>query len=224
MTGTKPRAAKPAARKRKTRRTRATPTVPDLAAHPEVRELLGGSFMDTFNSTMQTIEWGEEEIAAAMREEPDHADRIWHSFKLLKPTHKLLFTDFIYRSHARELLTRVVARRDTRFATTAECCVACAEMSEITPLNATAAGLYSRVWRLAGFPEIDTRGEHHEALRGREIDDLEAALRTRLKDDARKLPRRIEHCRGCPEWREPHEQLTLTQSPNRELEGGPLCA
>ncbi len=155
---TKPRrAAKTRARKPK---KSSTPTVPDLTKHPQVRAILGDSFLATFNNTMQAIEWGEEEIAAAMRAQPEHADRIWHSFKLLTPTHKMLFTEFVYRSHARELLARVVAGGDTRLGTAAECCVACSEMSLVGPLNVSSSGLYWRMWRLASFPEIHGRGEH----------------------------------------------------------------
>jgi hypothetical protein len=198
------------ARTRRKPTNTADATALDLANVPGVRELVGDSFLDTFVSMMQTIEWAEEEIEFASREHPEQADPIWHSFPLLQTTHELLEQERTYRSHCREILARVAAGEDTRPGTAAECCVACCEMSQLAPLRTAGAGLYVRMWRRAGFPEIDGAGsEHYEALQGPEIDDLERTLRRRLKQDWRRLPRQIEHSRLCPASQAPGAQLTL---------------
>ena len=78
-------------------------------------------------------------------------------------------TEWVYRSHARELLTRAAADHDTRPATAAEMVLACRDISLCMPLNTTAAGLYMRLWRQA-FPDHSVDGidhrPHHCANRG----------------------------------------------------------
>lgn len=182
----------------------------DLTKHPLVREVIGGPVIDTVLATFQALEWAEEEIETAQHEHPQHADRLWHSSKLLCPTHDLMRQEFLYRSHVREILAGVRAGGDTRAGTAVECVIACSESSLVAPLNTAGGGLYFRMWRLAGLPEIDSDSGHYEAMCASTIDELEAQLRKRLKHDSRELPRRIEHCPGCPGWHDTGEQLTLT--------------
>ncbi|HEY3944413.1 MAG TPA: hypothetical protein VGL78_04230 [Solirubrobacteraceae bacterium] len=207
MTNKAPHAAKTRTPKPKKESTQQQ--VPDLTTHPAVKAILGGSLIDSVTAVFTAFGWAEEEIADAQSEHPAHADRLWHASILLRPTHKLLYREPLYRPHAREILARVIARQDTRLATAAECLVACSELSLVAPLTSSAAGLFSRMWRLVGCPDIDGAAEHYEELHASTIDELETETRTRLRDDSRKLPRRIEHCQGCPEWEEPEEQLTL---------------
>lgn len=125
----------------------------------------------------------EEEIRAAQKRHPDRRDQAYHSFGLLVPTHDRMATEFVYRSHARELLERVAASEDTRLGTAAEACCTLADVARATPFRSSAAGLYMRMWRLAGFPtieEFDRAGQHHEALESEVIDDHESQLRRRL--------------------------------------------
>jgi len=170
----------------------------DLAQHPAVRELLGGALIGAIDSTFRRMEWAEEEIDTAGREHPDAADLTWHSFHMLVPTHELMSTEMVYRAHCREILARVVAGEDTRPGTAAECCCVCCETSQVGPLHTAGVGLYLRMWRAAGFPEIDERSVHYEALSGGAIDEYERTLRHRLRRADRHLPEVIEHVARCP--------------------------
>jgi hypothetical protein len=107
-------------------------------------------------------------------------------------------TEMVYRAHCREILARVVACEDTRPGTAAECCCACCETSQVAPLNLAGVGLYLRMWKAAGFPEIDTRGEHYEAITRDAIDAYEQSIRKNLAVDSRQLPDVLEHVPGCP--------------------------
>lgn len=171
----------------------------DLAAHPDLRALIGDSFINAFESTMKIMGWGEDHIEAMCRSHPEHADRIWHSFKLLRPTDDLMGTEMVYRSHCTEILRRVIAHEDTRPGTAAECCIACCETSQLAPLTPAGTGLYLRVWAKAGLPGMDdlTR-EPYEAIRGEVIDEHERVMRRRLTQDWRTLPKVIKHSPRCP--------------------------
>jgi hypothetical protein len=172
----------------------------DLTAHPDVRALLGDSFLDAYESTMRFMGWGEDHIDAMCRSHPEHADRIWHSLKLLRPTADLMRTEMVYRAHCTEILERVIAREDTRPGTAAECCIACCETSMLAPLTPAGTGLYLRLWAKAGLPGMDDIArEPYEALRGKAIDEHERVLRRKLKQDWRTLPEVIEHSPSCPE-------------------------
>ncbi|MEB3372435.1 hypothetical protein [Saccharopolyspora mangrovi] len=135
------------------------------------------------------MEWAEDEISAARRRHPAHADTLHHSFALLTPTSDRMRTEFVYRGHARELLDRVAQGEDTRPATAAEIVLAFCHASQTAPLNTTATGLVFRMWQEA-FPDtpvdIDDQ-EHREQLYGSSIDDAEADTRARLADSSRVL-------------------------------------
>jgi hypothetical protein len=135
----------------------------------------------------EQMEWAEDEISKAQRRHPGSSDRIYHSFKLMTPTHELMGQEFVYRSHVRELLARVIAGQDTRPGTAAEVCLACCESSQLAPLTDTAAGLYGRMWKAAGFPgdQWEDRQVHHEALSSSLIDDAEREMRRKLRNDER---------------------------------------
>jgi hypothetical protein len=166
--------------------------------HPGLREIIGDSFISAFDSAMTLMGWSEEEIESMSRSHPDQADRIWHSFSLLRPTSELMGTEFVYRSHCRELLERVVAGEDTRPGTAAECCIACCETSQIAPFNTAGTGLYMRMWCKAGFPDVDFPREHYEAIKGEAIDENEQLVRKKLARGWRRLPKVIKHSPRCP--------------------------
>jgi hypothetical protein len=153
---------------------------------------LGGILAGLF----EQMEWAEDEIERAQKRHPRHADRIYHSFKLMTPTHELMGTEFVYRSHVREQLARVIAGQDTRPGTAAEVCIACCESSQVAPLTDTACGLYGRMWKAAGFPgdQWDGRQEHHEALSASLIDDAEREMRRKLAQAGRKFA--VDDCQG----------------------------
>ncbi|MCM3884621.1 hypothetical protein [Frankia sp. R82] len=134
-------------------------------------------------------EWAEEEIEAAGKRCPDRQDLLFHGFTLLVPVLPLMATEFVYRSHCREILERVVRGEDTRPGTAAEVCCLCAEISQTVPLTSPAAGLYFRMWAIA-FPDrpiADDRRVHHEALDGSRIDDFEKLARARIGVADRRL-------------------------------------
>jgi hypothetical protein len=140
----------------------------------------------------QQMEWAEEEIELAQRLHPAQADLLWTTFRLLVPTHHLMQTEFVYRSHCRELLERVAGGQDTRPGTSAEVAIACSQTSLVAPLTTSGTGLYLRAWAKA-FPDrpiTDDAGErlaHHEALKGDVIDEHEARARRTLSQPWRRL-------------------------------------
>lgn len=138
----------------------ARPTDPLSAILQESTDLIG--------TTLEQIKWAESEIDAAITRHPAQGDLLYHGFGLLIPTHRLMATEFVSRSHYRELLDRLATGQDTRPGTAAEVCCACCEASLVAPLNSTAAGLYFRMWESA-FPDkppVTDRTRHHEALHG----------------------------------------------------------
>ena len=134
---------------------------------------------NSVNEALETMDWAEEEIESARKSNPGMADTLYHSFSLLRPSSELLSTEFVYRSHAAELLERVAGDGDTRLGTASEvCCLLCA-ISQVAPLSSAASGLYCRMWAMA-FPDKPMfweSGTHHEALEGSRIDDLESVAR-----------------------------------------------
>lgn len=138
-------------------------------------------------TTLEQIEWAESEIDAAITRHPAQGDLLYHGFGLLRPTHRLMATEFVSRSHYRELLDRLATGKDARPGTAAEVCCACYEASLVAPLSSTAAGLYFRMWESAfpDMPPVTDRNPHHEALEGSSIDAVEATSRRTLARDDR---------------------------------------
>ncbi|WP_067903735.1 hypothetical protein [Nocardia vaccinii] len=97
-------------------------------------------------------------------------------------------TEFVYRSHARELLERVAAGADTRPGTAAEVAAAMMATSLAAPLNSTGVGLYLRMWRKAGFLAVGDSGrDYYEDVVGPLIDDAESTTRRKLAIRSRTL-------------------------------------
>ncbi|GAA3852424.1 hypothetical protein GCM10022243_17610 [Saccharothrix violaceirubra] len=145
--------------------------------------------MTTTDTTCLQFLWAEDEIDEATHRHPTKADLLHHSFALLTPTHPLMATEFVHRSHCRDLLDRVAAGTDTRPATAAELCCASCEASQIAPLTRAATGLYFRMWAQA-FPHLPHASDllpHLEAVDGDRIDDLETHHRRTLSIPTRTL-------------------------------------
>jgi hypothetical protein len=144
---------------------------------------------DLIGTTLEQMQWAESEIDAAITRHPAQGDLLHHGFGLLVPTHRLMATEFVSRSHYRELLDRLATGQDTRPGTAAEVCCACSEVSLVTPMSSTAAGLYFRMWESAfpDMPPVTDRTQHHEALEGSSIDALEASSRRALAREDRTL-------------------------------------
>lgn len=175
---------------------------------PPTGELIGGatantdagagallaSVVDELADAFAVIGWAEDEIVRAISRHREHADTLYHSFGLIRPRDigPGMGAQFVYRSHAAELLERVAAGADIRPATAAELCLFCCEVSHRTPLHGPAAGVYFRLW-LRAFPDKPiTPGQagdqvHYEKLYGTRIDDLERTLRQKAADPDRQL-------------------------------------
>ncbi|UGT58839.1 hypothetical protein [Nocardia asteroides] len=158
----------------------------------EVTEMLGPIF--------EQMSWCEEEIAAAQARHPERADEIWHSFRLLQPTNDLMAREPVYRAHCREILDRVATGGDTRSATAIEVLMVMRETSLIAPLTTAATGLYFRMWKAAGLPDIDPEGHaaadltHYEAIAGAQIDEHETEVRRRIRREDRIAEKNITCC------------------------------
>lgn len=156
--------------------------------------LLVAALMGELQQGFAIVNWAEDEIARASRRHPGHADALYHGLGLIQPRDIGLgmSTEFVYRSHAAELLDRVATGADTRPATTAELCLLCCETSLRGPMHGAAAGLCFRMW-LRAFPDNpitpDQASEqaHYECLYGSRIDDLEQTLRHKAADPNRQL-------------------------------------
>lgn len=151
---------------------------------PLLHSLTGAEFTTTLISTLTQAEWAEDEIDQAQQRHPDVADVLFHGFSLLAATHQRMSTKFVYRAHARELLERVAAGQSTKPGTAVEVALLLMQISLATPLNTTAFGLYLRMWRQAGLPDLGepVKGfdEHYEAIAASGIDEFEALARRRL--------------------------------------------
>jgi hypothetical protein len=156
-------------------------------ADTELDELVKGTISDLRGPLGQLV-WAEEEIAAAQERHPECAAQLWRGFRLVIPTHALMDTEFVYRSHARELLERVAAGQDTRPGTWAEIVCICYGVSIKIPLHGALGGLYFRAWERA-FPEqpVHLDRGHHEGLYSSEIDELESNTRRKLSVSDRRL-------------------------------------
>ena len=146
----------------------------------------------------EQMDWAEDEIEQARQLRPQDSDALFHSFRLLTPTHKNMHTEFVYRSHCRELLDRVSHRSDTRPATWAEIVCACSETSQVAPMTEAGFGTYARAWNQAGFPvpfpDLPGILQHVEALHHDGIDELTDLMRRKLTARERTLAG--EECSG----------------------------
>jgi hypothetical protein len=143
---------------------------------------------------VEMMDWAEEEIQQAMGRHPAHVDALYHAFTLirLREIGPGMGTEWVYRSHAAELLDRVASGADTRPATAAELCLLCTEAGKLAPLHAAAAGLYFRMWHTA-FPQVSITADDaeqlaaYEKLHGPQIDDFEKTMRHKAADPDRRL-------------------------------------
>ncbi len=156
-----------------------------------LRELIGPEFTKAVTTTLTQQDWAEDEISRGQQRHPDVADVLHHSFSLLTATHERMTTEFIYRAHARELIERVATGVSTKPGTSVEVALSLMRASLVTPLNTTAFGLYLRMWRQAGLPDlggpIAGLDGHYEAINASGIDEFEAIARRKLAKPSRVL-------------------------------------
>lgn len=145
----------------------------------------------TVGSVLGAMDWAEDEITQATARHPAAWDVLYHAHALLVPGDGM-GVEWVYRSHARELLERAAAGRDTRPGTAAEVVLVCSRTSALAPFHTSAVGLFLRAWALAFPDRADVAGsvldrQHYEALRADQIDDLEAETRRKLTVPNRRL-------------------------------------
>ena len=147
-------------------------------------------------------------INQAQQEHPELADVLHHAGSLLLPTHALMRTEFVYDSHARELLARVVDPKpwrrgaigaDTRPATDAEMACHISDVSLVAPFHGAGAGLYGRVWARA-FPDkpqpLADDMPYYERSHGDEINALERDCRRKAAQPWRLIDPGAVECAG----------------------------
>jgi antitoxin (DNA-binding transcriptional repressor) of toxin-antitoxin stability system len=146
--------------------------------------------MDFFADQFEIMGWAQDEIDAA-RQRHGESDRgpLWNSFLVLKVVDQpYMWSELIFRAHARELLDRVAAGHDVRTATDAEMIAALRESSLTAPLSPAAATLYFRI-AARSFPTLwAVAGDHndlvsYEAVHGSVADDHEGWLRKKFTRD-----------------------------------------
>jgi hypothetical protein len=159
----------------------------DIAAALLTQELRG------FDGLFAAMDWAEDEIQRAAGRHPAAADILYHGFALLTPANSAtVMAEFVYRSHAAELLDRLAAGTDTTAATAAEMCLACCDISQRVPLHGAAVGLYLTVWQQAfpnrpTIPDQPDQINHYLALHGSRIAELRTELAVKLRVPQRRL-------------------------------------
>lgn len=163
-----------------------------LADDNPLAKTLGGIFALTV-AFLDQRELAEDEAEVFERRHPDLADDLYHAASLLAPTMEVMSTGFVYRSHIRELLQRVVDGGDTREPTNAEVAAACRDTSLVGPLTTAGIVVYDRAFRTA-FPDqaaaLDTKVIDigaYEQVAGGAADGLERRLRRDLTVKTRTL-------------------------------------
>lgn len=158
---------------------------------PRVADLLGASLSRVMAGVFASVEIAEEEIARARDgAEWDSDDPLWQSFKLMRPTHDLMTTEFVYRAHCRELLERVRAGEDTRPGTDAEISLLISDGSQRTPLHGDVVALQMRIFARA-YPEqaqeVFDDLSPYEHVHGQGADEWESKLRDKCRQGWRRL-------------------------------------
>jgi hypothetical protein len=170
----------------------------DRAMGKAIDEILGNGLGTQMMRIFDTMEWGEDEVARAMKDHPEYADRLYHSFSILTPSNHLLQVELPYRSHCRELLERVMTGLPLATATAAEMASVMSELSYRAPLTTEAMTVYMRVFRRA-FPKegaamFDSEiGAYEQVSKGR-ADSIEKQLAKRLYQADRVL--KVPVCEG----------------------------
>lgn len=151
--------------------------------HPALEQL------QAIGRLLEPIGHAAIEIIAAQDRHPHAADLLDRALPLLRPTHPLMATPRVHQAHCRELLDRVATGADTRPGTAAEGCAVLCMTSLRAPLGIVGAGLYLRLWDLAGLPDVQAadHGRYHETTAGSLIDEAESDLRRRLRQPWRRL-------------------------------------
>lgn len=162
----------------------------DNATDAELDQLVNEIWAEV-EAGLALAEWADDEIGHAVKDHPEAENDLFHSFKLMRPTltADAWKTEFVFRSHCRELLDRIARGEDTRPGTAAECCLAMSRVSMEVPLHGAAAGFYLRMWKLAfpGHVVDDEITVHHEALYSGQMDDHERIIRRKLRQPKRHL-------------------------------------
>jgi hypothetical protein len=130
----------------------------------------------------------EEEIAAAVERRPDRAPALQAAFLLLSPGEFASYGERLYRSHARELLERVIEGKGVALGTDAECLIALSLGSLRAPLERGHLAAMESVFASV-YPERVPEKGSSVFLQGEEWpgqkDEILAALRKRIASRGR---------------------------------------
>lgn len=156
--------------------------------------------MSTVRANFDVMDIAEDEIELAQAkygEAPPQRDEfgrligekgpLWRSFAILKPTFPLVYPEFVYRAHFREMLDRVAFSQDTRPATDVEIVVMMRRISLAVPMHSEGLELYWRLFQRR-FPTlarqvlstVEIHLDDHERIHGDHIDDHEAHARRKF--------------------------------------------
>lgn len=156
---------------------------------PQLRALLKASKLpvsigDAFDDMGVAEELIAEHYAAAKSE--GEARLVWNSFLLLqKPELLRGYAEALYRAHCREILTRRVAREDTRPGTHAECLVLLSRASLKAPLSESYAALMEHCFEQAFRATVRAGGQPpREGYKG-ERQELLTDLRRKTEVESR---------------------------------------
>lgn len=138
-----------------------------------------------FGAVMKLLDVAEQEIAIGKKRFPRHAKSIDSNFMAYRPTEVLQGkTERVYRSHVRELITRVVRRNDLRPGTAAEILCGMLGAATIAPLNSEGAALTERLFQIVMRQEIG--GERFRPTWKGQVEEAYAFAKKKTRQSWRK--------------------------------------
>jgi len=143
------------------------------------------------------MEIAQEEVLKAQANfgETGQDGPIWRSWILMRIPHMTdRMPETLYRAHCAELAERAAKGEDTRPATAAEMVYPLSKASLQAPLAPAAVGVYLKLMHQS-FPDVisqilDEIGRYvqdYERLHGQQMEEIEGALRTKLRQRWRTL-------------------------------------
>lgn len=145
-----------------------------------IEQLLSDTHLGTVGKVLHLVEVAEEEITRAIEKHPDKAKELRAAFsEHLFPGELAKFSDRIYRSHACEVLQRIIDGEDPKPGTTAECLVALSLASLKAPLSSGHLAAMEAAFAYV-FPERDaSENIGREAWQG-ETKEILTELRAKI--------------------------------------------
>ena len=124
----------------------------------------------------------EEVIEQMMAEYPEHRERIWKTFSILRTTEPLYGKSLkLYEHHCRELILRVIHNQDIKPATNAELAGFLSDLSCKAPLKLDYTHVFQDLFQRI-FPDYNLGCDNPESYEGAG-DEIKHKLRRKLKQD-----------------------------------------